>query len=252
MKEMSQKNKQIYIIIACVILFAIIGLIIYYLNNRCSEYDGEYQKISYTAEDCKFKVNSTGEYTIINDYSTYEKMLNNMNESLEFDWQNKDEFNSKFFKNNSLLVVNHCAYGATKFETELLSVSEKESIANVKIYSDISGVASGGRGDVYLIPVSKVIKSAEIKYKYPEFNNIGIEVDEKPIIYLYPEKETKVDVILGNSEDLIVSYPKYVDGWNVVAKPNGDLIDIKTGRSLYSLYYESKVSIKFEMKEEVL
>ena len=29
-----------------------------------------------------------------------------------------------------------------------------------------------------------------------------------------------------------------MDGWNVVAQPNGDLTDLKTGRKLYALYWE--------------
>ena len=35
-------------------------------------------------------------------------------------------------------------------------------------------------------------------------------------------------------------YPKYSENWNVFAKVDGTLIDNKTGRELYSLYYENK------------
>ena len=60
----------------------------------------------------------------------------------------------------------------------------------------------------------------------------------KPIIYLYPEKVTEVTVKMGHSENLICSYPKYVNGWNVTAYPDGKLIYNETGRELYSLYWE--------------
>lgn len=61
----------------------------------------------------------------------------------------------------------------------------------------------------------------------------------KPVIYLYPEEETEVNVKLGNEENITCSYPKYkTGGWNIIAKPNGDLIDLDTGRKLYSLYWE--------------
>lgn len=63
---------------------------------------------------------------------------------------------------------------------------------------------------------------------------------DKPIIYLYPETEQEVSVELGNPEKLSCSYPKYEDGWKVLAKPNGDLTDLKTGRNLYALYWEGK------------
>ena len=62
----------------------------------------------------------------------------------------------------------------------------------------------------------------------------------KPIIYLYPETEQEVSVELGNPELLSCSYPKYEDGWKVLAKPNGDLTDLATGRNLYALYWEGK------------
>ena len=62
----------------------------------------------------------------------------------------------------------------------------------------------------------------------------------KPIIYIYPEQETIVNVKLGKSENLTCTYPKYDEneGWNVIAKPNGDLQDLKTGKNLYALYWE--------------
>ncbi|MEG0873178.1 MAG: hypothetical protein RSE00_04000 [Clostridia bacterium] len=62
----------------------------------------------------------------------------------------------------------------------------------------------------------------------------------KPIIYLYPETEMQVSVKLSNSEKLSCSYPKYIDSWNVLAKPSGDLIDKKTNKYFYSLYWEGK------------
>ena len=63
---------------------------------------------------------------------------------------------------------------------------------------------------------------------------------KKPIIYIYPTRETEVDVKLGNPQYLSCTYPKYEESWKVVAKPNGDLIDQRTGRNLYALYWEGK------------
>ncbi len=62
----------------------------------------------------------------------------------------------------------------------------------------------------------------------------------KPIIYLYPEQETKVSVELGYPKNTTHTYPKYKKAWNVQAKPNGDLKDLKTGRHYYALYWEGK------------
>ena len=63
---------------------------------------------------------------------------------------------------------------------------------------------------------------------------------DKPIIYLYPEEEQLVEVKLLKEQNITVSYPKYNNSWQVIAKPNGDLKDIKTNRNLYGLYYEAK------------
>lgn len=71
----------------------------------------------------------------------------------------------------------------------------------------------------------------------------------KPIIYIYPEVETEVSVKLGNPEKITCSYPKYKGEWKVKASPNGDLVDLKTGRNLYSLYWEGINDNSTKMKE---
>ena len=73
---------------------------------------------------------------------------------------------------------------------------------------------------------------------------------DKPIIYLYPTEEQEISVTLGNPEAITCSYPKYISGWKVKASPNGDLLDLDTGKNLYALYYESKNEEDFKVKEE--
>lgn len=63
---------------------------------------------------------------------------------------------------------------------------------------------------------------------------------DKPIIYLYPEETLEVEVKLGNPEYLSCTYPKYENGWKVIANPDGSLIDKNTERNLYALYWEGK------------
>lgn len=80
-------------------------------------------------------------------------------------------------------------------------------------------------------------------------NNPNEPVDYKPIIYLYPTEEINITVKLGYKNKLTSTYPKYVDGWEVVAKPDGTLIDKNTGRELYSLYWEGKHTEPINMNE---
>ena len=86
--------------------------------------------------------------------------------------------------------------------------------------------------------------------EYKKINMKELEpVDAKPVIYLYPEQEAKINVTVGNPERLTCTYPKYENGWEVIAKPNGDLKDIKTGRNLYCLYWEGINTIRPKMDE---
>ena len=71
----------------------------------------------------------------------------------------------------------------------------------------------------------------------------------KPIIYLYPTEETELSVKLGYPKKITCSYPQYT-GWNVLAKPNGDLLDLDTNKELYSLYYESESAYNFKVEKD--
>lgn len=60
---------------------------------------------------------------------------------------------------------------------------------------------------------------------------------EKPVIYLYPEQEMDVQVKLQPKGSFTFIYPAYNEGWNVKAKPGGELIQ---GDNSYNyLFWES-------------
>jgi hypothetical protein len=62
-------------------------------------------------------------------------------------------------------------------------------------------------------------------------------VCEKPVIYLYPEKETDVHVEVVPKGSFTFTYPNYKNGWDVTASPNGELnVD---GKSFNYLFWES-------------
>lgn len=65
----------------------------------------------------------------------------------------------------------------------------------------------------------------------------------KPVVYLYPETPTRVNVRLDVEGGLDVSYPRHGDaGWTVDADPNGTLVDVATGRRHEYLFWESRSS----------
>lgn len=67
-------------------------------------------------------------------------------------------------------------------------------------------------------------------------NSIDTQWD-KPIIYIYPEKDTNVEITVSNPEKFTVTYPKYNNGWKVKALTDGTLID-KNNKKYYALYWE--------------
>lgn len=100
---------------------------------------------------------------------------------------------------------------------------------------------------VGIIVYAKVLQKNNYRSNEPYFDP-GCPMCEKPIIYLYPETNTEISVKLGKAENITCSYPEYKNGWNVIANPDGTLIDNNTGRKLYSLYWEGIQSepINFE------
>ena len=69
---------------------------------------------------------------------------------------------------------------------------------------------------------------------------------KKPVIYLYPEDETTVSVKLHYRGDLIHTYPAYQEGWEVLARPDGTLVDPSTGRQYYCLFWEGLSDMEFD------
>ena len=99
-----------------------------------------------------------------------------------------------------------------------------EDITDPDMYGD------GGQGhEYYYIPTTK------------ETGKIATEIGgyAKPVLYLYPKKETNVKVTFDKPEMLTTTYPKYKDSWNVKVKPNGDMYD-KDGKYYYALYWEEQ------------
>lgn len=70
----------------------------------------------------------------------------------------------------------------------------------------------------------------------------------KPVIYLYPQKETEVSVkVEKETVKLTCTYPEYQDGWTVTALPEGTL---KANGKTYSyLYWEGEGVTDWDFSE---
>ena len=75
-----------------------------------------------------------------------------------------------------------------------------------------------------------------------------LHAPEKPVIYLYPEVETDVSVLLDYSGRLTCTYPAYREGWHVTASPDGTLADA-SGQTYNYLYWEGIGTEKYDFSQ---
>jgi hypothetical protein len=63
-------------------------------------------------------------------------------------------------------------------------------------------------------------------------------MDDKPVIYLYPEKKTNVMVNVEPKGKMTMTYPEYHNGWNVTANVDGSIEC--NGQTYNYLFWEAK------------
>lgn len=73
-------------------------------------------------------------------------------------------------------------------------------------------------------------------------------VDDKPVIYLYPETTMDVEVKLSYNGRLTCTYPEYGNGWKVTAEPDGTLTDA-SGMQYNYLYWEGITATEYDFSE---
>ena len=116
----------------------------------------------------------------------------------------------------------------TREELDIMGeTNKKEGMYVVIVYNEKA--SDGNYGMEYCVTPSKDL------VKYPIKEEVGGRA--KPVLYLYPTVDTKVEVKLAHPEYLSTTYPKYNNGWKVFAKPNGDLYD-SNGKYYYALYWD--------------
>ena len=72
---------------------------------------------------------------------------------------------------------------------------------------------------------------------------------KKPVIYLYPTAAQTVNVRVDFKGELTHTYPKYPAnaGWTVLAKPDGELLDEKTQKTYYNLFWEGESAYQYSL-----
>lgn len=81
----------------------------------------------------------------------------------------------------------------------------------------------------------------ELKIQLSENPNNGKIMVAKPVIYLYPKVKTEIDLQLNFKGKLLTTFPKYDKNWDVIAEPNGQILDKKTNRYYSSLFWDGTI-----------
>lgn len=135
--------------------------------------------------------------------------------------------------------------GIVNTEKDPLNVRKSPSI-NAEI---IGKIDKGSSVDVYSEADGwcEIRYSGQVGYVSKEFINCEIGGYAKPVIYLYPEKETDVSVKVNfKNGRFTCTYPDYNDGWNVTAYPDGKIINKNDNDEYSYLYWEGEGQINYD------
>lgn len=117
------------------------------------------------------------------------------------------------------------------------------------------GYCVGDRVEVYYSDLREIDRTnessewtAQVDAVYVEPSSFELEpnVAYKPVIYLYPQQETKVSVQLDYKGTLTHTWPLYQNGWQITAQPDGTLIDAN-GQSYPYLFWEGISDTAYDM-----
>ena len=240
-------DKKVKIISICLFIIIVIDMIFSVIsrisNNDINKVVGDTKVYGYYLSGAE--IEEEKEYGIIKDYDSFIKLLGDNRDYYVSD-EDIDEsiFNDKDFL-YYILDVDSCG-------------EEIKNIADVKINGDVVNVIFNYSSDcgvcaprkaIYFIGVSKNsisnISKFNVDYNLVSKSTCDPNVAYKPILYLYPNEESNVSVKLNNPDNIISSYPKYNNGWNMRVLPNGDMYD-SLGKYYYALYWDeidnSKIS----------
>lgn len=224
---------------------------LYYQKLNENTWNGKYHAESFYASQ---EVTSIMEIVSYQKYLEYIDLINSLA---------SDKIKPYYSNENCNYIILAFADGYEFCNMSLIDCFEENN--KIIIYGDENNYTPTTTGTGYFIAIpTNMSIGTEIEYREcytgSEINNLKknnafhnpteLQVDDKPIIYLYPTVETKVTVKLLKDKNLTCSYPKYQDGWNILAKPTGILNDLNNNRQLYSLYYENISDIHFHIEND--
>ncbi len=216
-------KKRIYILLGIIIVIIVCILVLFIKNNLMQINLNK----DFIFMESSFDSNGKYKNYVFTDYNDY-------NEAFHSNKLKKNDFENS---NYVAVFISYDSCAESDVTPTDYTINGNNIAVDVKYKASCGGCASEYM--YYLLKVDKSITTANVNINYKAVNNphCNPNVSYKPLIYLYPEEEKNVTVKLGYPERLTTTYPKYDNQWNIVAKPNGELVD-KKGRTFYGLYWE--------------
>lgn len=151
----------------------------------------------------------------------------------------------KVDKNNDLIKAGTAANGEIIYELADKNHQLLKDIYESVYYQDPETQAKisyerfvADKPVMFLIdPLGRIIILTNQRYQ------MGAECG-KPVIYLYPEKTSKISVELAPNGGFTYTEPEYNNGWEVMAEPSGALTEIKSGKTYPYLFWEGNGNSK--------
>lgn len=243
------KDRKVILAICIILMIAIISIgivpkIMKRINATKEYYEHEVynliNKESLNLKKEQYKVvESTYDYK---NYINYKDML--------FEEDDLEEIENKDFDNfNYLLILVPLNTCGEDIDLDDVEVNENKITVNM-VLEESCGVCAPSY-ELYEIKLPKKINDysydIEIDWDIKEVHCDPV-VAYKPILYLYPEKQTNIKVNFAHEDYLTTTYPKFNKEWNVIAHPNGDLYD-SNNNYYYALYWEEKDYNKVDYSE---
>ena len=230
------KNKLLYIILGAIIIITIL-VIIFIPKSSNTDNNNVFNKENIISMGNYNEILVDQENYVISNYTEYNDLFDN------------NELKEDSFKHNNYVVIQVEYNPCSEEEVNISNYTIKNSNITVTVdYKAKCGLCAP-QYKYYLLKVDKELTNVVLNIEYNKLNNPHCDsnVTYKPMIYLYPTKETNVTVKLGYPDKLITTYPKYNKEWKVTAKPNGDIL--YNDRLYYGLYWEGKNTIKEEYND---
>ena len=148
------------------------------------------------------------------------------------------DFRAGSFQNPTILYPGLCTHWVVYGEKDIVGLYDDMDYGNM-------GQKIETIGDEKILPKGMAAYVAALVEEHRRENPMPPPA-EKPVIYLYPTRETDIRVKLDFDGTLDFCYPAYNNGWSVTAQPDGTLINHADGKEYSYLFWEGTSRTEYD------